>query len=121
MQQVKDCVRAAQLGVEWQLDGGDGSGGGAEGSSSSSSSSSKQMAAVEAGTAAGEGDAAGAESEQREAAAAAPFLSRGRVSLLGAIIAWVGIVGMFLSVLPRLYQRARRRPPAPDPSSKLSV
>ncbi|GBF90906.1 hypothetical protein Rsub_03761 [Raphidocelis subcapitata] len=36
-----------------------------------------------------------------------------RMGSLGALIAWFGVVGMFLSLLPRLFQRSRRRESAP--------
>jgi hypothetical protein len=127
MQQVKDCLSAAQEGIEWQRDGGGPERGGGEddqlqlepGSRPALSGPAALLADMEAQRAAAEGGGGGEETADH-AAGGTPFLTRGRISLLGAIIAWVGIVGMFLSVLPRLYQRRRTSVPDHSPS-KLSV
>jgi hypothetical protein len=96
MHQVKDCVRAARTGVEWQLhssgEGGD-------------SKAPTLAAAPVPGT---------------EDLPALPGW-RSHFSLGGAFIAWLGIVGMFLSVLPSLYRRSKRSRSTLGRGPKVSV
>ena len=125
MRQVKECMRAADRGAEWTAGEEEEAGTAAAaaaaaaggGNSGSSGDGGEDMAKTAAAAAAAE------RSGQAPAPApAAAARGGGRVTLLGALMAWFGIVGMFLSVLPRLYHRSRRRPSGPpDPSMKLSV
>ena len=122
MRQVKECMRAADRGAEWtgeeeEEEGAAAAAAAAGGSSSGGGGGGEDMPAAAAAAAAAE------RSGQAPAPApAAAARGGGRVTLLGALMAWFGIVGMFLSVLPRLYHRSRRRPSGPpDPSMKLSV
>lgn len=126
MDQVKACSLAAQQGEEWQPDAPlDGSTNGSENAAASSEDGSGQ------GGSSGDTAAAGTPTPAAAAAAAAdgrgaakrPVSSSpsGRMTLFGALLAWVGIVGMFLSILPRLYHRVKRRSSHADPAAKLSV
>ncbi|KAI8477380.1 MAG: hypothetical protein J3K34DRAFT_398046 [Monoraphidium minutum] len=119
MQQVKDCMVAARRGVEWQMaepgsaagddqaaanDGGDGwdgaSGGGSRGGGEGGAGRGPELRSSRPQSSAG------------QAAAAAGGGWRAHASMGGALLAWVGIVGMFLSLLPILYRRSKR-PKAP--------
>ena len=150
MQQVKDCVAAAHQGLEWRLDqrqqvsptGGhaldDGSsssssrrGGGDSGDSGGGSGGreGRHFGGASSGTLPGGGTNRGSSGEAREsrqpgqAAEEAVQLDgfQNRASLGGALLAWIGIVGMFLSLIPIMYRRSRRRKALPDRGPKVSV
>jgi hypothetical protein len=95
MQQVQECVRAAHAGREWHPGDGAGAGGSAPGGA-------HPLDAAADATGPHAAAAAGDNAVPRSKWAA-------RASQSGALMAWFGVVGMFLSVLPRLYHRARRR------------
>jgi hypothetical protein len=118
MQQVKDCVRAARGGIEWSLaDGVRGAGHG----SASPHSSGAVKAPGELG-AGGRGASRGRGRPDAAQAAAAPANRawHERANLGGALVAWVGVVGMFLSLLPLLYRRSKRPKPCPDRGPKVT-
>ena len=145
MAQVKECLMAAQQGDKWHPAGfedygssGVGSGSGthsgavasgpgspASGSSINGSSGTDHINDGSGGGGDSGGEAKAAVDGSAGGGSRAPALisgsAGGRVTLFGALLAWVGIVGMFLSILPRLHHRVKRRSSTAEASAKLNV
>jgi hypothetical protein len=109
MQQVQDCVKDARLGKVWQQ--GRSGDGGSSGQGTIGASDGTKQHPVDSATGASDVHApAPAADTKADLDGGAPRSKwAARASMSGALMAWFGIVGMFLSVLPRLYHRARRR------------
>jgi hypothetical protein len=109
MQQVQDCVKDARLGKAWQQGSSGDGGSGGQGTAGASDGTQQHPVDAAAGASSVHAPAAAADAGTNLDGGAPRSKWAARASMSGALMAWFGIVGMFLSVLPRLYHRARRR------------
>lgn len=141
MEQVRACLQAASRGEEWRpagtedaaADSGgvtdDGQPAAAVSSGGSGGRTAAEASAADKLASAGAGGGSLADGAAAAAAAGGQGSSKrtisssvsGRMTLFGALLAWMGIVGMFLSILPRLYHRAKQRASRAGAATKLSV